>query len=464
MQLYNTLTREKEKIEQKPLKIYTCGPTVYNFAHIGNLRTYAFEDLLIRTLHFLNFPTERVMNLTDVDDKTIKGALENKCTLNEYTQPYIEAFFGDLKTLGILPADHFPRATDYIAGIIAAIEKLLSSGHAYVGQDGSVYFSIRTFPSYGKLSHLKLDELQVGASARVITDEYDKENASDFVLWKKCDIERDGPIFWESPFGRGRPGWHIECSVMAMKLLGPTLDIHCGGVDNIFPHHENEIAQSESLSGKPFVKIWLHSEYLIVDGKKMSKSLGNFYTLRDLLEKGYSGDEVRFLLINSHYRQRLNFTMEGLVGSRAALQRFGAFFVRLRTLDGEGDFAVDPLIGQARARFTAALSDDLNAPLAIGALFELVRQINALCDERKIGAAQAKAVLDFFVEINKVLFCLPLQEEKAAPADVVKAAKEREEARLAKNWQLADSLRDFIREKGYELEDTPNGARLIERK
>lgn len=283
LKLYNTETKTKQTLELGPskiIKMYTCGPTIYHYVHIGNLRTFVFEDILRRTIKFFGFPLIHVMNLTDVDDKTIKGALAQKVSLKEFVAPYKEAFFEDLGTLNIDLAEHYPAATDYICEMIKMIETLVEKGYAYKGHEGSIYFNIRKFPSYGRLSHLNLGELLAGASERVEADEYDKENVSDFVLWKAYDKERDGPIFWESPFGLGRPGWHIECSAMATSLLGETIDIHVGGVDNMFPHHENEIAQSECCTGKVFVKHWLHSEHLLVDGKKMSKSLGNFYTLR----------------------------------------------------------------------------------------------------------------------------------------------------------------------------------------
>ncbi|OJU80997.1 MAG: cysteine--tRNA ligase, partial [Chlamydia sp. 32-24] len=282
LKLYNTESRQKEvlkTITPNLVKMYTCGPTVYNFAHIGNFRTYVFEDLLRRSIKFFGYNIHHVMNLTDVDDKTIKGAIANNITLDEFTQPYKDAFFEDLKTLNIESAENYPAATDYIPEMIAMIQSLMDKGMAYKGGDGSVYYPIKKFHRYGCLSHLHLDELQAGASERVASDEYEKDNVADFVLWKAYDPDRDGKIYWESPFGKGRPGWHLECSVMAMNLLGETLDIHVGGIDNMFPHHENEIAQSEAFSGKKFVNLWMHSEHLIVENKKMSKSLGNFFTL-----------------------------------------------------------------------------------------------------------------------------------------------------------------------------------------
>lgn len=337
LKIYNTETREKEEVIAKEgnlIRMYTCGPTVYNFAHIGNFRTYVFEDLLRRTLHFFGFEVIQAMNLTDVDDKTIKGALEEGVSLDAFTERFKRAFFEDLQTLNIEPVEYNPEATRYIPEMIEIIEKLVKEGTAYKAADGSIYFAIRKFPSYGRLSHLQLSELKEGASG-VSSDEYDKENASDFVLWKAYDETRDGEIFWESPFGRGRPGWHIECSAMAMKLLGKTIDIHVGGVDNLFPHHENEIAQSESYTCCRFVRYWMHCEHLLVEHRKMSKSLGNFFTLRDLLEKGYSGKEVRYMLLQTHYRTQLNFTFTGLSSVRATLERLSDFIRRLQAIRHE---------------------------------------------------------------------------------------------------------------------------------
>src|SRR3990167_5556261 len=339
LKLYNTETRKKEEIvpsDNDKIRIYTCGPTIYDYAHIGNFRTYIFEDLLRRTLEFFDFEVLQVMNITDIDDKTIKGALKKHQSLIEYTEPYRQAFFEDITSLNVEKAEYYPKATQYTAQMIEIIKNLIAKNYAYKGSDGSIYFSIEKFKKYGRLSHLDLASLKQNAQNRINSDEYEKENASDFVLWKSYDEKRDGNIFWESPFGKGRPGWHIECSAMAIKLLGPTIDIHCGGVDNVFPHHENEIAQSESFTGKVFVRHWVHVEHLLVDHKKMSKSLGNFFTLRDLLKKGYSGREVRYLLLSTHYRTQLNFTFAGLDAARASLQRIGDFINRLRAIQGPG--------------------------------------------------------------------------------------------------------------------------------
>ena len=463
LKIYNTETRTKESIQlsegEQKLRMYTCGPTVYNFAHIGNFRTYVFEDLLRRSLKYFGFPLIQVMNLTDVEDKTIKGALEKGVSLSEYTQVYKEAFFADLKMLNIEPAEIYPPATEFIPAMVQMIETLIEKGIAYKGKDGGVYYSIRHFPSYGRLSHLKMDTLQTGASERVSDDEYDKESASDFVLWKPYDPHRDGDVFWESPFGKGRPGWHIECSAMARSLLGDTVDIHVGGVDNIFPHHENEIAQSEGCTGKHFVRHWIHAEHLIVEGKKMSKSLGNFYTLRDLLERDYTGPEIRYLLLSTHYRTQLNFTFQGLEAARQALIRWSSFIERLRSIkNAEGEeFSLE----ETRRAFQEALADDLNISVALAALFEMLRRVNVLIDANKVSQQQAQEVLSFLEEINTVLGLLPLEEKIIeVPLTIQEAFDRRQVARQNKDWSAADKERDYIYAEGFVIEDTPAGSRV----
>lgn len=461
LKLFNTESREKEEISSHHglVKMYTCGPTIYNFAHIGNFRTYVFEDLLRRAVQYFGFGIEQAMNLTDIDDKTIHGALAKKIPLKEYTEPYKEAFFEDLHTLNIQKVEHYPAATSYIPEMIRMVEQLLKKGFAYKSKNGSIYFSIRKFPSYGRLSHLHLDDLKVNASGDNEADEYDKDNISDFVLWKAFDPTRDGNIFWESPFGPGRPGWHIECSAMATKLLGETIDIHCGGVDNMFPHHENEIAQSECCSGHRFVRLWVHVEHLLVDHKKMSKSLGNFYTLRDLLKRGYTGEEVRYLLLSTHYRTQLNFTFAGLDAARASLQRIEDLASRLRTV--EAPHLSTSCLERANLRFKAALADDLNISAALAALFDLVRELNVLCDEDKLGQIEAQEALRLLADWDKVLGVLPLQKkEEAIPVDLHRLLELRETARSEKNWRLSDEMRDKILARGYTIEDTPHGARL----
>jgi len=466
LRIFNTETRTKEEISlpggEDTLKMYTCGPTVYNYAHIGNFRTYVFEDLLRRSLKYFGFPLKQVMNLTDVEDKTIFAAKEKGIPLAEHTQIYKDAFFEDLKVLNVEPVEIYSPATDYIPEMITMIATLIEKGYAYQGKDGGVYYSIKNFPSYGRLSHLKLDTLQEGASKRVSDDEYDKESASDFVLWKSYDEERDGDVFWESPFGKGRPGWHVECSAMATKLLGETIDIHVGGVDNIFPHHENEIAQSEGCTGKHFVRHWIHAEHLIVNGKKMSKSLGNFYTLRDLLDKGYTGAEVRYLLLSTHYRTQLNFTLEGLEASRQTLNRLREFIRRLRGANAPTGDSTKVLIEKARKTFNEALSDDLNISPALAALFDMLKPINTLIDASKVTSSEAQDVLTFLEELDATLGVLPLEEETLSiPADIREAFEKRQAARASKDWSEADKQRDYIHSRGYQIEDSPEGSRVI---
>lgn len=465
LQLFNTASREKERLvplQGNHIRMYTCGPTVYHFAHIGNFRTYVFEDLLRRTIQFFGFEITQVMNLTDVDDKTIKGAIANNVSLDTYTKPYKDAFFEDLHTLKIQPVEYYPAATDYIPEMIAMIENLLAKGVAYKGNDESIYFSISKFPHYGCLSRLCLGELQTGASERIVNDEYEKDHIADFVLWKQYDPKRDGTIFWESPFGPGRPGWHLECSAMAMKLLGETIDIHVGGVDNMFPHHENEIAQSEACSGKAFVKLWMHAEHLLVDHKKMSKSLGNFYTLRDLLDKGFTGNQVRYLLLQTHYKTQLNFTFQGLEAAKSSLQRLEDFIQRLREITIEEDGGtVDTVCQTALDDFSSALADDLNISVALAVLFDFVRTLNGLSDAMQVSKREAQLALDLLKKFDSVLAVLPFtKEEDPVPADLQEALENRLQARKDKNWKLADELRDLIHSRGYIIEDTPHGARL----
>ena len=464
LNLYNTQTRKKEKIvpkDGKTIRIYTCGPTIYDFAHIGNYRTYIFEDLLRRVLTYFGFSVTQVMNITDIDDKTIKGAINKNISLHEFTEPFRQAFFEDLIKLNMEKAEFYPKATQYIEYMIDIIVKLVDKKIAYKGADGSIYFSIDKFKDYGKLSHLDLKSLKEGASKRVSTDEYEKENISDFVLWKAYDQKRDGDIFWNSPFGKGRPGWHIECSAMALKLLGSNIDIHCGGVDNIFPHHENEIAQSESFTNERFVLHWAHSEHLIVDGKKMSKSLGNFYTLRDLISMDYTGRDIRYMLLNSHYRIQLNFTFEGLKAAKTSIQRILDFVLRLKSVKQEkdGDLAY-AIVKKEKTRFIEALSDDLNISLALSSIFDLVREINHLIDDKKISKKEALKTIKFLKEIDKVLGFIFIDKQEDIPKLVQDALEKRLDARKNKNFALADELRDFIFDHGYVIEDIPDGARL----
>lgn len=463
--LYDTETRSKKQITPisgKTIRMYTCGPTIYNFAHIGNLRTYVAEDLLRRAIRFFGFQVEQAMNLTDIDDKTLKGAICKNIPLTEFTEPFAKAFFEDLETLNIEKVEHYPKATDFIPQMIEMIQKLLDQGYAYKSPQGNVYFSISKFPRYGRLSHLSIEGQKINASGDNIADEYEKDNLSDFVLWKAYEPDRDGKIYWESPFGKGRPGWHIECSAMATELLGETIDIHCGGVDNMFPHHDNEIAQSECCSGKTFVKHWLHVEHLLVDHKKMSKSLGNFYTLRDLLSMGYKGDEVRFLLLSTHYRTQLNFTFDSLNAARSSLERISSFIQRMKEIKQD---SLNPVhffdyLQRADSAFQKALSDDLNISEALAALFDFIRDVNALTDQGAIGECEATDVLELFEKWDEVLGVLPLHKKEEVPQEILTLLEKREEARKNKDFKTSDLLRDEMIQKGYIIEDTPKGARV----
>src|ERR1700736_2141235 len=494
IRLFNTYSRKLEEFAPRDragckIDIYTCGPTVYSRAHIGNFRAYIFEDLLQRHLEARGFKVHRVMNITDVDDKTIRGAREAKVPLQKFTQQFKDAFFKDADMLRIKRADEYPAATDqrYIDKMISMIGALIAKGLAYQADDKSVYFRINKFPNYGKLAHIDLAELK--PTGRVKHDEYDKEHIGDFALWKAWD-EEDGDVKWDSPWGPGRPGWHIECSAMATTLLGDQIDIHCGGVDNIFPHHEAEIAQSEGVTGKKFVRIWLHCAHLLVDGQKMSKSLGNFYTIPDILAKGYTGREIRYALIRVNYRTQLNFTWDGMKEARESLGRIDDWLERLReTADEEN--AQSPTSNVQRrieeSEFEKSLDDDLNISAALGFLFETIRETNRLMDENKLDAKSAAKWLNWWDGINRVLrfepdkprtYILPghtgefkVKGTVAAmkitgdslPEEVAKLAEARAEARLAKDFRKSDELRDKLNALGWEARDTKDGQKITRR-
>src|SRR6059058_6143651 len=466
IRLHNTYSRALEEFApRKPpnVSIYTCGPTVYSEAHIGNFRAYIFEDLLQRHLEARGFKIHRVMNITDVDDKTIRGAREAKVLLNDFTEPFKRRFFEDLETLRIKRADEYPGATEprYIARMIEMIGQLMARDLAYQAEDKSVYFRINKFPDYGKLAHLNLEELR--PTGRVRNDEYEKENIGDFALWKAGD-EADGEVGWDSPWGRGRPGWHIECSAMAISLLGDQIDIHCGGVDNIFPHHEAEIAQSEGVTGKKFVRYWLHCAHLLVDGQKMAKSLGNFYTVPDVLAKGYTGRELRYALLRVHYRVPLNFTWEGMKEARESLGRIDEWLERLREIAKEENVQRSTPNAQRSIEpdFENALDDDLNISAALGFLFETIRETNRAMNENKRDATSAKTWLDWWKRINTVLD-LESESEVAVPAEVAQLAEQRQNVRRENNWKRSDELRDRISKLGWEVRDTKDGQKLTPR-
>jgi cysteinyl-tRNA synthetase len=464
--LFNTLTRSLQEFVPldpvgKKAGIYCCGPTVYDFAHIGNWRTFVFGDLVRRFLEFKGFDVQQVMNITDIDDKIIKRVRENKTSLRDFTSKFETAFFDDLKTLNCRPPHQTPRATEHIAEIISIIEKLTARGIAYKAPDGSVYFSIEKYRAgghqYGQLVKLNFDEMRAGE--RVRSDEYEKEAVADFALWK-ARVPEDGDVFWPSPWGEGRPGWHIECSAMSMKLLGPSFDLHLGGEDLMFPHHEDEIAQSEGAEVQPkgqrFVKYWLHGAHLQVEGKKMSKSLGNFFTLRDLLTKGFTGREIRFLLLQARYRETFNFTLGGLDSARASLMRIDECLAKLRDIAGT---AKGPAETGVVERFSALLDDDLNISGAWGIIFNWVGDTNKRLAENKVDATSAASALATWEEFDSVLG-VGAAAEQEIPAELTALLEARQAARKAKDFKRADAIRDELKAKGWTIEDTPRGPKL----
>jgi cysteinyl-tRNA synthetase len=459
--LFNTLTRSKERfipIEQGHVKMYTCGPTVYDYSHIGNMRAFIFEDLLKRWLEYRGFKVTHVMNLTDVDDRTIKAARTQGIPIKQAAEHFIQAFFEDLTTLRIEKADVYPKATDNIPEMVALVKKLIEKGYAYRSEDGSIYFNISKFKDYGKLARIQVSELKAGA--RVKVDDYEKEQASDFVLWKAWDPE-DGDVFWNTEIGKGRPGWHIECSAMSMKYLGETFDIHCGGVDNLFPHHENEIAQSEAATGKEFVHYWLHNEHLLVEGKKMAKRLGNFFTVRDLIAKGYDPSAIRYLMISTHYRQQLNFTFEGLEAAKKTLERLANFVqrlldVRIETSNGR----VQQLVEKVQNDFEEAMDDDLNISVALAHLFDFVRDVNNLLDNNLLNRVEAQKIHSMMLQFDKALGVIgEVKKEEKLSREAEELVRKREEARKAKDYKTADEIREQLKTMGIIIEDTGQGVR-----
>jgi cysteinyl-tRNA synthetase len=466
LKLFNTLSRSVEEFTPldaagKKVGMYCCGPTVHDSAHIGNFRTFVFADLVRRYLEFKGCVVHHVMNITDVEDKIIARVRTANTSLREYTARHEAAFFDDLQALGCLMPRDTPRATEFIPDIIALVEKLMARGLAYQATDGSVYFSIERYRGcgcvYGQLLKLNLEELRPGE--RVRSDEYAKESVADFALWKARAPE-DGAVFWPSPWGQGRPGWHIECSAMSMKLLGPGFDLHLGGEDLIFPHHEDEIAQSEGAGGQPpgrrFVKHWMHGAHLLVEGKKMSKSLGNFYVLGDLTAKGFSGREIRYLLLSAHYRETFNFTMEGLQGAKTSLSRIDECLSKLRDLAGFAESEADPVLVK---EFAGTLDEDLNVSGAWGVIFKWVHEMNKRLAENTLDRSQAAAALAAWRRVDSVLG-VGVVPEMEVPAELIALLEERQAARLARDFKRADAIRGELRAKGWVIEDTPKGAKL----
>jgi len=460
LRFYNTMSQQVEEFrpqEDSLVRMYTCGPTVYNFAHIGNFRTFVFYDLLRRWLLTRGYRLDHVMNITDVEDKIIRGAIEQHKPLSDYTAIYEKAFFEDCAVLRLTQPERWARATEHIDEMAEAIERLGEKGFTYQSE-GSIYFRIASFPEYGRLSHNDFSGIRAGA--RVDVDTYEKADARDFVLWKS---PKDGEPFWETPIGPGRPGWHIECSVMAIQYLGETLDIHAGGVDLIFPHHENEIAQSVSLTGKPFARYWLHSEFLLVDGQKMSKSLGNFYTLRDVLGRGYPPETVRYLLASVPYRKQLNFTFEGLQSAKTAVERLRNFAWRLghEKFPAGGKEKIAVRTAEAEQQFCANLDDDLNTAGALGAVFEYLRDANTAMDAGEFRAENVQPARAFLERFDSVFDVLrpSAQKESLSDAEVEAKIAARTQAKKARNFGEADRIRDELLAEGIILEDTKDGIR-----
>jgi len=454
LQFYNSLTRKKEPfipIEEGKVKLYTCGPTVYDTAHIGNFRTFLFEDFLKRVLIARGYKVLHVMNITDVDDKTIKKTVEEGKSLSEITSHYTDLFNHDLKTLNILPADHYPAATNHVDDMIKMIEVLIEKCHAYKTDDGSVFFKIESFKDYGVLTHINMAEMQ--QSNRVDSDEYGLDNPQDFALWKAYK-EEDGDVAWDSPWGKGRPGWHIECSAMSMAFLGDHFDIHCGGVDNKFPHHENEIAQSVCASDRPFVNTWLHSEFLMVDGGKMSKSLGNFYCISDLIEKGFTPEEIRYIMLSGHYRTKINFTLDKQHEAKASIQRIQSLKDRLQDLK-ENDSDEFPA---EKSNFDTALENDLDAPNSLALFFDWVRATNSALDKDELSEEDIAMGLNFIAYFDDIFGVL--SDSVVIPQEIMDLVAEREFARQNKDWVKSDELRDLIGSKGWAVKDTPDGPKL----
>ena len=469
IRFFNTLGRrmtEFTPIREGYAGMYTCGPTVYNYAHIGNFRAYLFEDLLRRTLEYHGIKVTQVMNLTDVDDKTIRDSRAAGLPLQTFTRKYKDAFFEDLRTLRVEPAEHYPEATAHIPEMLDMIRQLMDKGFAYQSDDGSIYFSIEKCKNYGQLVKLDFENQRIGD--RVRSDEYAKDSVADFALWKAWD-ENDGDVKWDSPWGPGRPGWHLECSAMSRKYLGLTFDIHTGGVDNMFPHHEDEIAQSESANGCKFVNYWLHCEHLTIKGQKMSKSLGNFYTLRDLTAKGWSGAEIRYLLLGTHYRSKLNFDPDALGTARSALKKFHTLFARLNAVPAgnallaEAKAAADA----AHAKFADGLADDLNIAEALATVHKFTKEVNSML-AKGAGHDAAAVLLDQYRDFDRVLAFLDVDSAlKAAdapkqdvPAEILELARKRAEAKKAKDFAAADALRAQINDAGWAVKDTPAGPEL----
>jgi cysteinyl-tRNA synthetase len=464
IRLYNTLTRRKEEfapIKEGKVGIYSCGPTVYGPPHIGNYSSFIFADVLKRYLRYRGFEVTHVMNITDVDDKTIRESRKAGKSLEEFTGSYADYFLEGLKKLNCVPAEVYPRATHHIEDMTALVEKLLENGLAYES-GGSVYFRVSAFDKYGQLARLDPEGLRSGGSGRVDRDEYDRESVRDFALWKAWS-EEDGDVFWETPVGKGRPGWHIECSAMSMKYLGETFDIHTGGVDLIFPHHENEIAQSEGATGKKFVNYWLHRAFVNFEGEKMAKSLGNVYSVEGLADSPGGIKAYRYLVTTGHYRAPIQFSKASMKAASAGLQGLLELKERLeqnkKSAESEDDEAAE-LVGSARESFIKHMDDDLNAPRAIAVVHDLARELNKRIDGGSLGAKGAEEALGFLAEVDQVFGIFSFDEERKLTSEQEELIEKRTAARKAKDFAEADRIRDLLLEQGIQLKDTPEGVRL----
>ena len=461
LKLYNTLTRTVEEfhpLNPPQVRMYVCGPTVYDFAHIGNFRTFLFSDLLRRYLKYSGYEVRHVMNITDVDDKIIQRSVEQGVTLRDYTDQYLTHFFQDFDDLGAERPEEVLRATDHIPEMVELIGRLAERGHTYEA-NGSTYFRIATFPQYGRLSKVNLEGNVAGASERVDADEYTKDDARDFVLWKAA---KEGEPRWETTLGHGRPGWHIECSAMSMKALGESFDLHLGGIDLVFPHHENEIAQSEGATGVPFVRYWVHAEFLMVNGEKMSKSKGNFYTYRDLIEKGYQPRAIRYLLLSAPHHKQLNFTLEGLQGAESTIARLNDFRRRLTELTpagAESAAEVERLVAESRRHFEAAMDDDLNTAEALAAVHDFVRETNSLLARGGLSEADRNLLCETVERFDQVFNIFGPVETEMLDSEIQALIDERQAARKARNFARSDEIRDLLIAKGIILEDTREGVR-----
>lgn len=458
LKFYNTLSGEKEvfvPLKDKFAGIYSCGPTVYGFAHIGNLRAYVFADVLRRYLEFKGYTVRQIMNITDLDDKTIRASKEQGVSLREYTDKYISFFFEDIDLLRIKRADVYPRVTDHINEMADMVKLLLDKGYAY-RKDGSVYFKVSEFPDYGKLAKIDISRIKPGAT--VEADEYEKEDVRNFALWKE---KKESEPFWVTEIGEGRPGWHIECSAMSIKYFGITIDIHTGGIDNIFPHHQNEIAQSEAATGQKFVRYWMHCEHLLVDNKKMSKSLGNIITLRDVMNRGYRLEALRYLFVFSHYRSKLNFTWESIEHASNILNRLNQFVERLKGYNSKSksNEEITMLISRHAQRFETEMDNDLNTPGAFASIFDMVGEVNAAIEKEDLGAENAKVVYELMLKFDAVLGILTLKEKGVLSGDIEALIEEREKARERKDFKHADEIRKRLEDMGIVLEDTKVGVR-----